>query len=81
MTDLSPALGPRLNTLLTDPDQRQTAATVFKLIAATESADIARAWLIGENPRLGDRAPLLAIRDGQADAVLCAARCYIEEGR
>lgn len=81
MSDLSLALGPRLDALLTDPDQRQTTAAVFQLITDTESADTARAWLIGRHPCLDDRAPLLAILDGRSAAVLRAAQRYIEEGR
>ncbi|TFI30151.1 hypothetical protein [Streptomyces sp. 4R-3d] len=74
---LADLLGPRLATLLTTPQQQIQARRLFDLIATSEGGDIARAWLIGANPNLGDQAPLNAIINGQGDQALAAARSYL----
>ncbi|MFE4867672.1 hypothetical protein [Streptomyces sp. NPDC056682] len=82
MTDASPAaelraaLGPGLYDLLSTPAQQADAITVFRLIADVEGDHLARAWMVGMNPHLGDRAPLLVIRDGDTAAVIAAAHAY-----
>jgi hypothetical protein len=77
MTDIiRAALGPGLAALL-PAETHDAALTVFRLIADAEGADVARAWLIGVNPLLDDRAPFDVIRDGDAAAVIAAARSYL----
>jgi hypothetical protein len=78
MTDaVRAALGPGLSALLPADAQQSAALAVFALIAATEGPDIARAWLVGMNPLLDDRAPLAVIRDGDTAAVTAAAHAYL----
>lgn len=77
MTDLNALLGPNAAALLTTPEQRQTATQIITQIATRESEAIARAWLIGMNPHLGDEAPLLAIADGRGDQAQAAAHAYL----
>ncbi|MFE9448337.1 hypothetical protein [Streptomyces sp. NPDC006739] len=69
--------GPKVAALLT-PEQQADAVQVFRLIADRETEAIARAWMIGQNPHLGDQPPILAIRDGRAHDVEGAARAYLD---
>ena len=62
-----------------DAEQRLRAAYhVAQLIADAESAETARAWFIGMNPYLGDRAPfaILGEEPAQAPTVLAAAKAF-----
>lgn len=78
MTDtVRAALGPGLSALLPTGTQQADAMAVFGLIADAEGPDIARAWLVGMNPDLDDRAPLAAIRTGDTAAVIAAAHAYL----
>jgi hypothetical protein len=62
-------------------EQRLRAALqVFLLLQSEENAHIARAWLIGMNPQLGDSSPAEVLRDGRFKDVQAAARAYIAGG-
>jgi hypothetical protein len=71
------ALGPNLAALLPEPAQQADVLAVFGRIADVDGPDVARAWLVGMNPLLDDRAPLTVIRDGGTPAVLAAANAYL----
>lgn len=71
------ALGPSLAALLSSDAQRADVLAVFGRVADAEGADMARVWLVGMNPLLDDRAPLVVIRDGGTAAVLAAATDYL----
>lgn len=58
--------------------EQATAADAYGIIQAVEGPDIARAWMIGQNPHLDDQAPILAIQDGHGRDVLTAARAYVQ---
>lgn len=70
-------LGDTLVDLL-DDGQQYTAHRIMHRIVDREGAAIARAWMIGMNPHLDDRAPILAIIDGGAPDVEAAASAYLE---
>lgn len=57
-------LGDRLTQLLDSPTQYAQARDAFTRIAARECPGTARAWLISQNPHLGDQAPIDVIRAG-----------------
>jgi hypothetical protein len=77
---LQAQFGARVAALLATPEQQQAAHRTFRLIADVEGEAIARAWMIGMNPHLNDRAPLLAIRDGHGKDAEVAARAYLNGG-
>ena len=55
------------------------AHEVLTRIAAHESADIARAWLIGSNPRLAGFPPADYIREFAAAEVYGAMQAFIDD--
>jgi hypothetical protein len=55
--------------------QLRAGLVTFRLLERAESADLARTWFIGDNPRLG-KMPALALREGQCDLVLAVAKAY-----
>ncbi len=58
-------------------EKLRTAYQVTELLtAAFSSSDVARAWLIGLNPRLDDMRPVEAIREGKLREVITAARDF-----
>jgi hypothetical protein len=63
---------------LLTPEQRADVVRVFQLIAAREGEPLARAWMLGMNPHLGDENPILVIRDGRTREVEGAARAYLD---
>jgi hypothetical protein len=69
-------LGDTLVDLL-DDGQQQNAHRIMQRIVDREGAAIARAWMIGMNPHLDDRAPVLAIVDGDGRDVEAAAGAYL----
>ena len=56
------------------------AHQVFGIVKASDGSDIARAWLIGTNPRFKDESPAARIRAFDAMAVLGAAQNFAEDG-
>jgi hypothetical protein len=54
------------------------AQRVWDIVSSAEGDDVARAWLIGANPRLDEQAPVLALRDGKIKEVMNAAIAFTE---
>ncbi|MFE3635370.1 XRE family transcriptional regulator [Streptomyces cellostaticus] len=61
-------------------ERLRAALQVFQLIQDAESLYTARAWLIGMNPQLDDKAPLGVIAEGHYRDVMIAARAYVDGG-
>lgn len=55
------------------------AYEVTRTLRAVESSEVVRAWLLGMNPMLDDRAPATVLREDPA-AVLRAARFFAANG-
>jgi hypothetical protein len=55
------------------------AHRLFAAIEQEESVDVARAWFVGTNPRLGDEAPLIVIREGRYKEAALAAKAFLED--
>ena len=55
------------------------AYQIFRLLALADSEETARAWFIGMNPHLGDRAPfaILGEEPDHAAKVLAAAKAFV----
>lgn len=55
------------------------AYQIFRLVALADSEETARAWFIGMNPHLGDRAPfaILGEEPEHAAKVLAAAKAFV----
>ncbi|MFI1204792.1 hypothetical protein ACH4VR_36090 [Streptomyces sp. NPDC020883] len=73
---LTDQFGPRIAGLLNTRGKRAQAVDVFDLVARRDGDAVARAWMRGMIPPLGDGNPLLAIRDGRGADVVAAARSY-----
>lgn len=58
----------------------ELAHHVWTEVAAAEGDDVARAWLTGGNPLLGEDTPVNAIRERRATEVMAAVRALIEGG-
>jgi hypothetical protein len=58
----------------------RAAMQVFGLLQEVESPHVIRAWFVGINPQLEDRAPVDAIREGEFRDVLAAARAFRSGG-
>ena len=71
-------LGADLARHLTTARQQDVALQVMRQLAERECPGVARAWMTGMNPHLGDESPLLAIVDGRASDVEAAARAYLD---
>lgn len=71
-------LGSDLARHLTTARQQDVALQVMRQLAERECPGVARAWMTGMNPHLGDESPLLAIVDGRASDVEAAARAYLD---
>lgn len=56
----------------------QVAHRVWNLITSSESDHVTRSWFIGLNPRLGEEAPAMALREGKLADVQAAALAFIE---
>ena len=62
-----------------DAQQRlQMATRIWILISAAENEHVARAWFIGSNPRLGERSPLIALREGSLVEARDAAMAFVD---
>jgi hypothetical protein len=53
------------------------AHRVWRTLRATESPDVALAWMVGSNPRLGESTPVTFIRELRSDEVLGAAEAFV----
>jgi hypothetical protein len=63
------------------PESQQkllAAHRIWAMISGAEGDNVARAWFIGANPRLGEEAPVIRLREGQIKAVLQAAKAFVE---
>ena len=64
-----------------ETEQRlRDAYYIASLLLEVESPQTVRAWFMGMNPKLGDRAPALALSEGRAEDVVVAARTFIANG-
>lgn len=66
-----------------ETEQRLRAAfQVSQLLSMAESPETARAWFIGMNPHLEDRAPFVVLSEqpAQAQRVLEAAKAFVVNG-
>jgi hypothetical protein len=55
----------------------RTGHKALQIVAEVDGAFVARAWMIGMDPHLGDECPLVLIRQGRGRDVLVAARAYV----
>jgi hypothetical protein len=55
------------------------AFQIVQLLLERESAETVRAWLVGMNPELEDRAPVLLLAE-EPTRVLQAARAFLAHG-
>jgi len=53
------------------------AHIAWRAIADAENEHVARTWFIGANPRLGNEAPVTALRNGEVKEVLDAANAFV----
>lgn len=53
---------------------------VTRLVLTAETAKTARAWMIGANPQLEDRAPIELLHEGEIQPVLRAADAFVQGG-
>ena len=49
---------------------------VLEILCSVHSPDVARAWVMGLNPELGDASPAEALSEGRSREVMAAARSY-----
>ena len=61
-----------------DKEERRLreAYRIFQLITEVDSNHVARAWLMGLNPRLDDQAPADVLREDRLREVLVAAKAF-----
>ncbi len=55
-----------------------TALRAWTMISSAEGDHVARAWFIGANPRLGEEAPVICLREGRDADVLAAASAFVD---
>jgi hypothetical protein len=53
---------------------------ITRVLLTAGTAQMARAWMIGANPQLEDRAPIELLHEGQTQAVLRAAQAFVQGG-
>ena len=64
----------------TEQRLRMTYQIVLLLLHSQDSQQTVKAWFIGLNPQLGDISPAEAIRNGQLQETLAAARAFAAGG-
>ena len=64
----------------TEQRLRMTYQIVLLLLQSQDSQQTVKAWFIGLNPQLGDVSPAEAIRNGQLQEALTAARVFVAGG-
>lgn len=52
------------------------AHRAWQILVVSEGEYVARNWFIGTNPRLAERSPLEALREGESDLVVLAAGAF-----
>lgn len=65
---------PRLHTA----NRLRLGYRVWNLVAQAEGYDVALAWLVGANPRLGEGTPVSAVRELNSSEVIGAALAFID---
>ena len=55
----------------------RVAYQVASLLLQREAPETVRAWFVGMNPHLADRAPAMVVADGESIEVMQAARAFI----
>ena len=65
---------PRLRTV----NQLRLGYRVWRLLEQAEGRDVALAWLVGANPRLGEQSPVTAIRELRSAQVMGAALAFVD---
>lgn len=55
------------------------AEAAWRALSEAESDDVARAWFVGGNPRLGEDTPVTAIREGRFTEVVNAVRSFVHD--
>lgn len=58
-------------------ERLRAAHRAWLMLADAESDHVARSWFVGANPLLGEVPPVIALRDGEVQAVLRAADAFI----
>jgi hypothetical protein len=53
---------------------------ITRLLLTAGTAQMARAWMIGANPQLDERAPIEMLHEGQTQPVLRAAQAFVQGG-
>ena len=56
----------------------RSAMVAWQTIEVSDGPNVARAWFVGSNPRLGDTSPCMALRDGRFADVAAAARAFVD---
>lgn len=59
-------------------DQLRLGYRVWHMVDQEEGPDVALAWLVGANPRLGEATPVSAVRDLKSAEVIGAAMAFID---
>ncbi|WP_256829570.1 hypothetical protein [Ornithinimicrobium faecis] len=59
-------------------NQLRLGYRVWHLLSQEEGPDVALAWLVGSNPRLGEATPVTAVRDLKSAEVVGAALAFID---
>lgn len=59
-------------------DQLRLGYRVWHMVDQEEGQDVALAWLVGANPRLGEATPVSAVRDLKSAEVIGAAMAFID---
>lgn len=59
-------------------ERLQAAHRAWLSLADADSDTVARAWFVGANPLLGEKAPVEVLREGDTRAVLDAMKSFIE---
>lgn len=64
----------------TDDDTVGTLADLYTIVGILEQGmrrETIRTWMLGKNPRLRDKAPIVAFHEGKADQVKGAAKAFV----
>ncbi|WP_038172173.1 hypothetical protein [Tomitella biformata] len=75
---LAPGQPNRVEPALDKVRRLRAAHTVAVAIEKAENDQVARAWLIAGNPRIGGRTPAELIRDDDLPKVFAAAEAFLE---
>ncbi|GAB3845830.1 hypothetical protein [Nesterenkonia populi] len=69
------------DTGLPEKEHACTQAThrVYSLIKSVDDSDVARTWLLGQNPDFQDASPFEVLAQGRSREVLAAARAYANQ--